>query len=99
MMTAPSLARQSAGAFSARLDALAAEVDDLLDRLLAGESEAGELARPARLIEAMRYATLGGGKRLRPFLIAESATLFDVPRDRALMAGAALECVHCYSLV
>jgi farnesyl diphosphate synthase len=98
-MTAPSLARQSAGAFSARLDALAAEVDDLLDRLLAGEREAGEIARPARLLEAMRYASLGGGKRLRPFLVAESAALFAVPPERALMAGAALECVHCYSLV
>src|SRR5690348_1938933 len=99
LMTAPSLARQSAGAFPARLDALAAEIDDLLDQLLAGEREPGEIARPARLLEAMRYATLGGGKRLRPFLVAESAALFDVPRDRALMAGAALECVHCYSLV
>jgi farnesyl diphosphate synthase len=46
----------------------------------------------------MRYASLGGGKRLRPFLVVETAALFDVPRERALMAGAALECVHCYSL-
>jgi farnesyl diphosphate synthase len=97
-MTAPSFARQSASAFSARLDAVAAEVDDLLDRLLAGERESGEIARPTRLLEAMRYATLGGGKRLRPFLVVESASLFDVPRTQALTAGAALECVHCYSL-
>src|SRR4029078_3243059 len=47
--------------------------------------------------EAMRYATLGGGKRLRPFLVVESASLFDVPRTQALTAGPALECVHCYS--
>jgi farnesyl diphosphate synthase len=47
----------------------------------------------------MRHACLGGGKRLRPFLVVESAALFGVPRGRALMAGAALECVHCYSLV
>ena len=46
----------------------------------------------------MRYASLGGGKRLRPFLVVESAALFEVPRENALMAGAALECVHCYSL-
>src|SRR5262249_41982490 len=39
-----------------------------------------------------------GGKRLRPFLVVESAALFAVPRQNALMAGAALECVHCYSL-
>ncbi len=47
----------------------------------------------------MRYATLGGGKRFRPFLVVESASLFGVPRERSLMAGAALECIHCYSLV
>ena len=57
------------------------------------------MSRPARLIEAMRYTSLGGGKRFRPFLVAESAALFDVPRQQALMAGAALECIHCYSLV
>ena len=42
---------------------------------------------------------LGGGKRLRPFLVVESAALFDVPRDGALLAGCALELLHCYSLV
>ena len=47
----------------------------------------------------MRHATLGGGKRLRPFLVLESAGLFGVSRDAALPAAAALECVHCYSLV
>ena len=52
-----------------------------------------------RVTEAMRYAALGQGKRLRPFLVVESAALFGVPRERALRAGAALECVHCYSLV
>ena len=85
--------------FLNRLDAVAADTEGLLDRLLAATPVAGELARPARLIEAMRYSGLGGGKRFRPFLVVESANLFGVPRDRALMAGAALECVHCYSLV
>ena len=47
----------------------------------------------------MRYASLGAGKRIRPFMVVESAALFGVPRLHALMAGAALECVHCYSLV
>src|SRR5262249_56219127 len=42
---------------------------------------------------------VGGGKRFRPFLVVESAALFGVARSQALMAGAALECVHCYSLV
>jgi farnesyl diphosphate synthase len=87
------------GPFLVRLDAVAAETEALLDRLLAAAPAAGEMARPARLIEAMRYASLGGGKRFRPFLVVESAMLFKVPRPSALMAGAALECIHCYSLV
>jgi farnesyl diphosphate synthase len=85
--------------FLARLDAVAADTEALLDRLLAATPADGELARPARLVEAMRYSSLGGGKRFRPFLVVESASLFGVPRQNALMAGAALECVHCYSLV
>ena len=51
------------------------------------------------LHEAMRYAIFAGGKRVRPFLVVESAALFGVPRSRALTVGAALECIHCYSLV
>jgi len=85
--------------FLARLDAVAADTEALLDRLLAATPAPGEIGRPARLVEAMRYAGLGGGKRFRPFLVVESASLFGVPRQNALMAGAALECVHCYSLV
>lgn len=57
-----------------------------------------ESASP-RLLSAMRYAALGAGKRLRPFLVIESARLFNVPPASALRVGAALECVHCYSLV
>ena len=85
--------------FLSRLDAVAADIEVLLDKLLAATPEPGELSRPARLIEAMRYVCLNGGKRFRPFLVVESAALFEVPRQNALMAGAALECVHCYSLV
>lgn len=77
-----------------KLQASIRQTDALLDRLL------DKAATPAvRLIEAMRHATLGPGKRLRPFLVAQSAALFDVPEDVALATGAALECVHCYSLV
>jgi farnesyl diphosphate synthase len=85
--------------FAARLETTAAEMEIVLDALLREAAEAGEIARPQRLIAAMRHAMLGGGKRLRPFLVAETAALFDVPRDRALLAGAALECVHGYSLI
>jgi farnesyl diphosphate synthase len=85
--------------FLAHLDAVAADTETLLDQLLGAKPIDGETARPARLLEAMRYSSLGGGKRFRPFLVVESAALFGVPRQNALMAGAALECVHCYSLV
>jgi farnesyl diphosphate synthase len=84
--------------FQDRLGQVAQDTEALLDRLLAPPPVEGERARPARLLDAMRYVGLGGGKRLRPFLVVESAALFDVSRQNALMAGAALECVHCYSL-
>ena len=85
--------------FAARLNAAASETEHLLDRLLGKSLPEGEIARPQRILEAMRYTSLGGGKRLRPFLTIETAALFGVPRERALMAGAAIELVHCYSLV
>ena len=85
--------------FNARLTAVAVETEALLDRLLSPKPEASEIARPARLLDAMRHAVLGGGKRLRPFLLVETAALFGAGRQGALMAGAALEFVHCYSLV
>jgi len=98
-MSAPTRKLKTEGDFRARLDAAAGDIDDLLDALLSEQRQSGEIQRPMRLLEAMRYATLGGGKRLRPFLVVESAALFGVARSRALLAGAALECVHCYSLV
>ncbi|HJN24213.1 MAG TPA: polyprenyl synthetase family protein, partial [Rhodospirillales bacterium] len=51
------------------------------------------------LIEAMRYAVLDGGKRIRPFLTVSSADLFNVETERSLRVAAAIEMVHCYSLV
>ena len=84
--------------FQDRLSRVAQDTQALLECVLAPNPLDGERARPKRLLEAMRYATLGGGKRLRPFLVVESAALFDVSRQSSLMAGAALECVHCYSL-
>lgn len=52
-----------------------------------------------RVMDAMRMAILAGGKRLRPYLVMKSAALFDVPKDQALSCAAALEMIHCYSLV
>ncbi|MFL5337007.1 MAG: polyprenyl synthetase family protein [Geminicoccaceae bacterium] len=53
----------------------------------------------ARLHEAMRYAVLGGGKRLRPFLVAAAADVLEAPLRSAIRAGAAIELIHGYSLV
>jgi len=84
--------------FSQRLEETAAAVESTLDQLLGATTLEGEIARPQRLLAAMRYATLGGGKRLRPFLVIESARLFGVTGAGPLRAGCALEMVHCYSL-
>tara|TARA_B100000676_G_C18030715_1_gene818499 strand:+ start:915 stop:1802 length:888 start_codon:yes stop_codon:yes gene_type:complete len=73
---------------------IASQVEDFIDKLLAVENAAEQ-----RLHESMRYASLGGGKRLRPFLLMQSANLFGVNKRSALRTGAALELIHCYSLV
>src|SRR3954453_23303156 len=85
--------------FAKRLDKTADDTEALLGRLLSDDILHDEIARPKRLMDAMRYSSLNGGKRLRPFLVVESAAVFGVPREAALLAGAALECIHCYSLI
>jgi farnesyl diphosphate synthase len=85
--------------FAKRLDKTAEDTEALLSQLLSDAVLADETARPKRVVDAMRYSSLGGGKRLRPFLVVESAAVFSVPREAALLAGAALECIHCYSLI
>lgn len=82
-----------------RLKQIGARLEPVLEHLLARQPLAGETCRPDRLVEAMRYAALGGGKRLRPVLVAEVACLFGREDDGVLVAGAALELIHCYSLV
>jgi farnesyl diphosphate synthase len=78
----------------AALTEAAAAVGGTLDRVLP-RGDGPE----RRLFDAMRYATLNGGKRLRPFLVSAGASLFDVPQSQALRAAAAVELIHCYSLV
>jgi len=80
--------------FESALIEAATFVDSTLDALL--PKPAGP---EARLIEAMRYAALGGGKRLRGFLLLQSGLLFGVDRRVLGRAAAAVECVHAYSLV
>lgn len=74
-------------------------IERLLDHLLSKPALAGETVRPDRLLAAIRHGTLGGGKRLRPFLLIETARMVGAVPDAALLAGAALELVHCYSLI
>jgi farnesyl diphosphate synthase len=85
--------------FVERLEATASATEALLLELLNDKPLENEIMRPKRLLDAMRYGSLNGGKRLRPFLVVESAALFDIPHASALLAGAALECIHCYSLI
>ena len=92
-------AAKRAEEFHRRLVGAADATEKALDALLAPASLADEITRPARLLEAMRYATLGGGKRLRPFLVIESARLFGVEGASAMRTACALEMIHCYSLV
>jgi farnesyl diphosphate synthase len=79
--------------FTAALAHAASTVEHALDALLPKSRDS-----EARLFDAMRYAALGGGKRLRPFLVLNSACLFGVQEECAARVAAAVECVHSYSL-
>lgn len=70
------------------------EVDSAFDAFLPVPDDSR-----ARLVEAMRYATIGGGKRVRPLLVVATAELFGVSRDAAVNAGCAVEAIHAYSLI
>ncbi|MRG54950.1 polyprenyl synthetase family protein [Phyllobacterium sp. SYP-B3895] len=85
--------------FEITLQQRAAAVETLLGELLSDRSRTGEISRPPRLMAAMRHGVLNGGKRLRPFLVMESAALFGADNLAALRVAAALECIHSYSLV
>ena len=80
--------------FPTRLRGVADLVESRLDEILPQPS-----GHQAVIMEAARYAALGGGKRLRPFLTLETARMLGGPLDAALTVGCALECLHVYSLV
>jgi len=77
-----------------RMQAVSLRMNNVMDTLLPQPDGAQSI-----IMEAMRYAMMGGGKRLRPFLLVETARLFDVEDDGVWYAALALECVHTYSLV
>jgi farnesyl diphosphate synthase len=84
--------------FIQRLEANARRVEERLEALLSARTD-GAYPPADRLAEAMRYGALGGGKRLRPHLLIDTAGLFGIAPEAALDAAVALECVHCYSLI
>ena len=79
--------------------ACAADIEQALERLLAAGTLTGPGVPPARLVAAMRHGAIGGGKRLRPLLLRQAAGLFGVPAQSTIVAGVAVEAVHCYSLI
>lgn len=85
--------------FRRALASRAALIEAHLDRTLSPRPASGEFARPERLVAAMRHAVLNGGKRLRPFLVMEVSALLGGRDEAAIGPAAALECIHCYSLV
>ncbi|MBA8878136.1 farnesyl diphosphate synthase [Phyllobacterium myrsinacearum] len=90
---------QGSSLFQIALQQRAASVEMLLADLLSDRPHTGEISRPPRLMAAMRHGVLNGGKRLRPFLVMESAALFGADTHAALRVATALECIHSYSLV
>ncbi|GGD92150.1 farnesyl-diphosphate synthase [Tsuneonella deserti] len=78
-------------------DALA-RIQREVDAAFSGFLPVPEDAR-SRLVEAMRYAAIGGGKRVRPLLTVATAAMYAVQRDAAVRAGCAVEAIHVYSLV
>jgi len=71
-----------------------AEVDSLFDALLPVPQDAR-----SRLVQAMRHAAIGGGKRVRPLLVVTVAEMYGASRSAAVRAGCAIEAIHAYSLV
>ena len=84
------------GPLQAALAEIACDTNELLKELLPDPTPLGE---ERKLIEAMRYAVLSPGKRFRPFLTVAAAAATGGKYTRALHAGAAIECLHAYSLV
>ncbi len=76
------------------LKAIAEDIDHSFDLLLPLPGDPRN-----RLVEAMRYATMGGGKRIRPLLVTATAAMFGVSREAAVRVGTAIEAIHVYSLI
>jgi farnesyl diphosphate synthase len=95
----PPLTPPNRSGFEMDLAVFAAALETALEDLLDEAVRPGEIERPPRLMAAIRHAVLAGGKRLRPWLVVETARLYGVDGTGTLRAATALEMVHCYSLV
>jgi farnesyl diphosphate synthase len=85
--------------FAADIADCALAVETALDKFLTAERLSGPGPAAARLVAGMRHGSLEGGKRLRPLLVRQTGAIFGVPASQSLMAGLAVEAVHCYSLI
>lgn len=85
--------------FETRLKHCAEQVETGLGELINQPALPTEITRPSLLVDAMRYAALNGGKRLRPFLVMETGNLLGCDEKQLLNVACAIECIHCYSLV
>jgi farnesyl diphosphate synthase len=85
--------------FNTQLAACAEAIEQALDAYLTVEGLGGPGLAPQRLVQAMRHGSLNGGKRLRPLLVRQAASVFGVPAEASLTAGLAVEAIHCYSLI
>ena len=85
--------------FDHRLNKNASAISAELGNLLSNSTLEGEIARPPRLMAAIRHGVLNGGKRIRPFLLIETAAIFGASHAGVMRAACALECLHCYSLI
>jgi farnesyl diphosphate synthase len=85
--------------FTMKLQNTAKLIEQELKTVLSEDILQGEIVRPDHLMQAMRHGSLNGGKRLRPFLVLETAKSFNGSSVAALKVATALECIHCYSLV
>jgi farnesyl diphosphate synthase len=88
------LVREALVSLKPELARISADIDALFETLLPPQPDTR-----ATLYEAMRYAAIGGGKRLRPLLVVAACSLFHVDRARALRVGLAVQCIHVYSLI
>ena len=84
---------------NARLNDSTQAIEQFLNNYLHARSFSDPYAPPEHLLQAIRHGSLNGGKRLRPFVVRETARLFGYDVNKTMHAAAAIECVHCYSLI